>query len=268
MILLLYGTKEARELLSLLRQNGYDVLVVAATEYGSLLAGREGAAEVVIASPEGGGLDGLLTEKSVRLVVDATHSLSDWLSASFQDLCIKTNLPYIRFERKESDLPEHPLVHAVESWGEAAKKAAEFGNTVFLTTGSNNLELFLRDPALAGKRVVVRVLPESVVIRKCQDLGISPRDIVGLHGPFSTRFNRAIFHAYKADVIVTRDSGRSGGTDTKVAAALALKIPVVVVRRAAREGSGRVYNYRQVLDFVGKIGPLQEGVAHCSRPPQ
>ena len=259
MILLLYGTKEARELLSLLRQKGYEVIVAASTEYGGALAGQEGAAEVVIASTEGNWLEELLTEKSVRMIIDATHSLSGWLSASFQELCIKTNLPYIRFERKESDLPEHPLVHPVESWEEAAKKAAELGNTIFLTTGSNNLEFFLRESALSGKRVVVRVLPENKVIKKCQDLGISPRDIVGLHGPFSTRFNRAIFHAYKADVIVTRDSGHSGGTDTKVAAALALKIPVVVIRRATREENDQVYNYRQVLDFVRKQDLYKRG---------
>jgi len=58
---------------------------------------------------------------------------------------------------------------------------------------------------------------------------------------------------------VTRDSGHSGGTDTKVAAALALKIPVVVIRRATREENDQVYNYRQVLDFVRKQDQYKRG---------
>lgn len=252
MILLLYGTGEAREMLSLLRQNGYNVLAVASTGYGGELAGREGAGEVVIASRDESRLERLVRDKGARLVVDAAHPYTGWLSAVFQNLCQRFNVPYIRLERKESDLPQHPLVHPVDTWAEAAVKAAGLGSTVFLTTGSNNLETFLQEPAMAGKRIVVRVLPESKVIKKCQELGLSPRDIVAMHGPFSTRFNRAIFHAYRADVIVTRDSGRTGGTDTKIAAALDLKIPVVVIRRPPRDGSGQVYHYSKVLDFIKK----------------
>lgn len=253
MILVLYGTREARELIALLSASGYQVMAVAATDYGGALAGRSGAAEVFTIKPGDSVLESLVLQKKVSLVIDATHPFPGPLSLAAGRVCQKNNIVNIRFAREETKVPDHPLIHPVDSWGEAANKAAALGDTIFLTTGSNNLDLFLKEPAVKGKRLVVRVLPEQKVIKRCQDLGLSPRDIVGLQGPFSVKFNRAIFQAYKADVVVTRDSGRESGTDTKIAAALALKLPVVLIRRAPAGGDHVVYSYEQALELVRRL---------------
>lgn len=250
MILVLYGTREARELISLLKSRNYPVIAAAATEYGGTLAGQGGDVEVFTLPPEDGALENLLRQKKVDLVIDATHPFPGQLSAAVGRVCKKNDLPRVRYEREETKLPDNPLIHQVDTWGEAAGKAAGLGHNIFLTTGSNNLEIFLREPALRGKRVVVRVLPEHKVIKKCQDLGLPPRDIVGLQGPFSVKFNRAIFQAFRAEVIVTRDSGRESGTDTKIAAALALKLPVVLIRRAPAGESCVARSFDQVVELV------------------
>ncbi|HOV79801.1 MAG TPA: precorrin-6A reductase [Bacillota bacterium] len=250
MILVLYGTREARELISELDSRGIKVIAAVQTEYGSLLAGQGGKVEVHTLQPEDSDLETLILNKNISLVIDATHPFPGQLSLAAGRVCLKLGIPNIRFEREETRLPENPLIHPVDSWSQAAVKAAELGSTIFLTTGSNNLEVFLREPAVKGKRVVVRVLPEQKVIKKCQDLGLSPKDIVGLQGPFSIKFNRAIFQAYRADVVVSRDSGRESGTDTKIAAALALKIPVVLIRRAPGGDKEAVRNLKQVLEMV------------------
>jgi len=253
MILVLYGTRESRELIYLLSAEGYQVAAVTATEYGGDLVGRNGTAEVYTLAPDDAVLEKLLRQKNISLVIDATHSFPGPLSAAAGRVCQKNDLINIRFIREETRLPENPLIHPVESVSEAAVKAAALGNTIFLTTGSNSLELFLREPAVRNKRVVVRVLPDQKIIRKCQDLGLSPRDIVGLQGPFSVKFNRAILQAYRADVIVTRDSGRESGTDTKITAALALKLPVVLIRRAPAGEKYVVYGVEQALALVRQL---------------
>lgn len=253
MILVLYGTREARELISLLSAGGYRVIAVAATDYGGTLAGQGGAVEVFTLPPDDDALEKLLFQKQVSLVIDATHPFPGPLSAAAGRVCQKNNIVNIRFVREETKLPENPLIHPVETISEAAGKAAGLGDTIFLTTGSNNLDLFLKEPAIRGKRVVVRVLPDQKVIKKCQDLGLSPRDIVGLQGPFSVKFNRAIFQAYKAEVIVTRDSGRESGTDTKIAAALALKLPVVLIKRAPAGEKYIVRSFEQALELVRQL---------------
>ncbi len=248
MILVLYGTREARELMSLISAGGYPVLATALTAYGGTLAGMGGAVEVLPAPESVADLAGQMKQRGIRLVVDATHPFPGPLSELARAACSNLQVPYVRYQREETTLPDDPLIHPVDSWNEAVHAAARLGDTIFLTTGSNNLELFVRSPVMKGKRLVVRVLPDHRIIKKCQDLGFLPRDIVALQGPFSTRFNRAIFQAYRADVIVTRDSGST--TDTKIKAALALRLPVVIIKRTPPAENNMVYTYDQVLRLV------------------
>jgi precorrin-6A/cobalt-precorrin-6A reductase len=105
---------------------------------------------------------------------------------------------------------------------------------------------------MAGRRVVVRVLPDHQVIEKVRSMGVAPKDIVAMQGPFSKEMNRITFKMYNASVIVTKDSGRAGGTDTKIAAALQLKIPVVLIKRPKllEKDGDTVHTYEQVLEKV------------------
>jgi len=235
-------------LISLLSARGYRVAATALTAYGGTLAGMGGAVEVLPAPENVDELVAALEKRGVALVVDATQPSPGPLSRLAQEACSRLNLPFVRYERKATSLPDSPLIHVVNTWEEAARVAAGLGSTVFLTTGSNNLEIFIRSPYMRGKRLVVRVLPEQRVIKKCEELGLLPRDIVALQGPFSARFNRAIFQAYRAEVVVTRESGAS--TDAKIRAALSLQLPVVVIRRIPPAGKNLAYNYRQVLQLV------------------
>ena len=253
MLLLLYGTKEARELMCLLVANGHKVYAAVATEYGLDIAKQDGALDVFPVDSRQDSLEELLVKKGVTAVIDASQPFPSHLSNYTYQVCQKNNIYYIRLQRKETKLPENPLVYSVNSWTEAAMKAAKLGNNIFLTTGSNNLETFIHAEVMRGKRIVVRVMPEHRVVKKCQDLGINPKDIVALHGPFSTKFNRSIFKAYRADVIVTRDSGPSSGTNNKISAALELKIPVVVIKRDSSDDKNVVYNYKEVLNLLQQI---------------
>ena len=240
MLMVLYGTKEAREIITALKIRGYRVMAAAVTEYGKTILGSEGIAEVFIPSdpvnmePE---LAGVVTANRVQLILDATHPWPGQLSEIARRVARDKGISYIRYARKETPLPEHSLIHRVNSWEEAAKLAGGLAGTIFLTTGSNNLEVFLHSPETRGRRIVVRILPEYRIVKKCQDMGVAPRDLVALQGPFSVKLNRAIFRAYRAGVIVTRDGG-STDTEAKIKAALALNIPVVIIQRDRGNNGG------------------------------
>lgn len=233
MILVLAGTREGREIESLLTLKGYEVLSVIKQS----------------------GFDEIPKSESIQLVIDTSHPFPGSISGLAKDFCRQRNIPYLRFIRDEVELPVSPLLYPVDSWEQAAEKAARFGNTVFLTTGSYNLELFLNHPSLVGKRLVVRVLPDHQVIEKVQSLGVAPKNIVAMQGPFSKEMNRITFKMYNASVIVTKDSGRAGGTDTKLSAALQLKIPVVIIKRPKLQAQDYdiVHTYEQVLDRVSLL---------------
>mgnify|MGYP001095082483 CR=1 FL=1 len=227
MILVLAGTADGRNLAKQIQAEGYEVLVSTATEYGGELAQdtpvRSGALDKA-------GFTRLFAEKSIDLVVDASHPFAINLSRTVMDVCEKTGKAYIRFERPATPVPENPLVHRAYSFHDGAKKACELGECIFLAIGSNNLEAFTVAD-VRGKRLIARVLPVPAVVKKCLDLGFRPGDIVAMQGPFGPELNRVMLKHYGAQVLVTKESGEQGGTDSKIQVAIELGIPVVLIVR-------------------------------------
>ena len=247
MILVLAGTGDGRKITKTLTSLGRRVCVLAVTGFGRNLAEDYGASMVkgTIESIQAG----WLIENGIEAVIDARHPFSLKPNDTFSRMCSELGIMYLRVGREETALDANDLIVPVISMQEAAKKAVAIGRTIFLTTGSHDLEPFLEQREKRGFRLVVRVLPEHSIIKKCQDLGIGPKDIVALHGPFSKQINKALFKMYKASVIVTKDSGKAGGTDTKINAALSLKIPIVIVKRNIQDCQP-CYGWEQVIDMI------------------
>ena len=47
----------------------------------------------------------------------------------------------------------------------------------------------------------------------CEELGMKAKNILAVQGPFSYEMNMAMIHDYKADVLITKNSGLVGGSD-------------------------------------------------------
>jgi len=213
---------------------GYRVGVIASSSYGEELATEDGAVLVARGLPVNRAE--WLQKIKAQAVVDSRHPFARDNGAELARECEKLGILYLALGREETSIRPGGLLFATYSMEEAAAKAASLGKTIFLTTGSHGLEHFTALLKNHGIRLVVRVLPEHRVIKKCQDMNIKPKDIVAMQGPFSKQINKALFKMYRASVVVTKDSGQAGGTDTKIEAALSLKIPVVLVKRTNTGG--------------------------------
>jgi len=234
-ILLLGGTTEGREAARVLTSCGWPVVISVATPYGAALARCGFDGEVLVGRRDAPGLAALIREREAEVVVDATHPFAVEARRNARRAAVQCQVPYLRFTRLPEPLPEHPLVKPCADFAAAAQLAAAHGPVIFLTTGSKTLPFFLPAARAAGRRVVARVLPEPEVIAACREQGLLPRDIVALQGPVTEELNRALFRAYGATVVVTKESGGSGGQAAKIKAALDLGIPLVVVRRPPEE---------------------------------
>ena len=82
------------------------------------------------------------------------------------------------------------------------------------------------------------------------DAGFSPADIVAVQGPFSRELNLALFREFGADVMVTKNSGTVGGTDSKIVAAMELDMTVVVVQRPPLEGKQVFGSMADLLEYI------------------
>lgn len=229
MIVVLSGTGDGRWLTGELNKLGYRVLVAAPSGYSAEFTAENGVVRMEEALPAD--TDDWLRRINAQVLVDCRHPFARDNGAELARDCEKLGIPYLALGREETRVEPGELVFPVYSMQEAAEKAAGLGKTIFLTTGSHDLEHFTKLQEQQGIRLVVRVLPEHRVIKKCQDMNIKPKDIVAMQGPFSKQINKALFKMYRASVVVTKDSGQAGGTDTKIEAALSLKIPVVLVKR-------------------------------------
>lgn len=252
MILVLGGTTEGREAARALAISGLPVLVSAATPYGAALARQGFAGEVLAGRRDAAGFAAVIRERRVRLVVDASHPFAAKARQNMRQAAAACGVPYIRFTRPPEPLPDHPLVKPCPDFRAAARLAAAHGPVIFLTTGSKTLPVFLAAARVAGCRIVVRVLPEPEVIAACRGQGLLPRDIVALEGPVRVELNEALFKAYGATVVVTKESGRLGGVEAKIQAALRLGIPAVVVLRPPEEEAA-VYDTAELVIRVAAV---------------
>lgn len=252
MILVVAGTRDGRELAAGLADRGYPVLVSVISEYGRQLADQDNLT-VNACALDRAGFAGLIAGQGIRAVVDASHPYATGVSDNVLAACRECGVPYLRYERPAVPLPDYDRLHVVADAQEAAKAAASLGRVIFLTTGSRTLPVFKKEPLLEGHLLIARVLPEPQVIAECLALGFTPGEIVALKGPFSHEFNVALFKEYGSEVIVTKNSGLVGGSDSKFSAAMELGLPLVVIDRPQAACLNRVGTSEDVIKFVEEV---------------
>lgn len=194
------------------------------------------------------------------LILDASPPSSSVMFAALRQWSEQRCIPYLRLERPETVIPDSLLICPVSTWEEALLQlelrvgriyeAKGHIVTIFITTGSHQLESIVQSAFVRQARLVVRVLPEGRIIQKCKEMGILAKDIVAMQGQFSKQINKALFKFYGADLILTRDSGAAGGTDTKISAALELGIETVLVKRSKTHAGLTVNNIQELLAWV------------------
>lgn len=257
MIFTAAGTQDGREIVRRLCAAGYDVAASVVSSYGQQLIAEQretgGGRLLINDTPlDEDGLRAFFKEHGIRVFVDATHPYAVNVSRNAMTACAVSDIPYIRFERDLTKI-SYENVHLVHSYEEAAEMAARLGKNVFLTTGSRNLERFVRAEPLADCTLIARVLPTTEVIALCEGLGLTPAQIIAMQGPFSRELNRAMYEKYKADVIVTKNSGTIGGTDAKFQAAEDLDLPVVVIDRPVLDYPHLAHSFEEVKKFVDSM---------------
>ena len=69
-------------------------------------------------------------------------------------------------------------------------------------------------------------------------------------GPFSKKFNKAMFAEYDVDYVVMKDSGREGGTIEKIQACGELGIIPIIIGRRDEEG---IYDIDEIENIIRMV---------------
>ncbi|GAA3875412.1 cobalt-precorrin-6A reductase [Celeribacter arenosi] len=236
MILLLAGTKEARNLAGYLAQAGIDCIA-------SLAGVTQSPYEYPLETRSGGfggeeGFLSFLAAKKISAVIDATHPFATQITERTARLCAERAIPYLRYERPEWRSRHGDAWHEVASIEDLAA-IIPVGARAFVATGKQTLDAY----ALLGDRTLFcRVIdPPSEPFPYPQGGYIVARP------PFTEASERALFEEVKPDWLVVKNAGGASGR-AKLDAARALGISVAMIARPAPLDG--IERREQVLDAL------------------
>jgi precorrin-6A/cobalt-precorrin-6A reductase len=217
-ILILGGTSDAITLARELVRSGYAVVTSLAgiTEHPTLPEGE-------IRVGGFGGEEGLLRyiqEQGFTAITDATHPFAAQISSNGFNAAERAGIAYFRLERAAwSALPADHWVDVQDV--AAAVNALPQGARVLLTTGRKELALFMTRCDLTG---VVRMIEKPAMSLQ------AGWELLLARPPFSVDAERDLMLQHRITHLVTKNAGGKL-TVSKLIAARALRIPVVVIAR-------------------------------------
>ena len=217
------GTTEGRKLAEMLRDRA-ELTVCVATEYGEVvLEGIEGIT-VYTGRLDTDEMAELFSREKFSRVIDATHPYADVVTQNIAAAAERSGTPVIRILRGGEKHIENAVY--VSSAAEAADYLAKHDGNVLITTGAKEISEY---SGVDMSRIWARVLPSASSLEACMSAGVPTPHIIAAQGPFSREMNEAQLRMISADYMVTKASGRSGGFDEKIEAAIAAgAVPVII----------------------------------------
>ena len=236
-VIVMAGTSDSVRIIEKLR-DFKDIVIFATTttRYGAELAKSAGAHDVISHGLRAEEIADLINKKNIELLVDATHPFAVEATKNALKSVHKTGIKYLRFERPQIIVPESEFVHKVQSFEDAASKVIELtdksvsiNRKIMHLAGVSTIHYLTE--VMESERIIARVIPSVFSIKKCLEMGLPGENIIAMQGTFSKEFNKALMEEYNVSLIVTKESGESGGTPSKIEAAIELGIPIIIVVR-------------------------------------
>ncbi|TIT18442.1 MAG: cobalt-precorrin-6A reductase [Mesorhizobium sp.] len=222
-ILILGGTIEARQLAGKLAARA-DISVMLS------LAGRtenpvaQGVPVRVGGFGGAGGLAVYLRQNKIDLLIDATHPYAARISANAAEAARMTGVPIVALRRPGWDPAEGDHWMLVDSVASAVTALGSVPRRVFLALGRQEVAAFEAAPQ---HHYLIRSV-DPVEPR----LAVPDATYLLARGPFHEVDERALLESRGIEVVVSKNSGGEA-TYGKIAAARALGIEVVMIRRPA-----------------------------------
>lgn len=173
----------------------------------------------------GSDMEAFCRDNNVRIIVDAAHPFAMGVHTSIGEAADKAAIPIIRFER---DFPSlDPRLLYFDTYADAINYLEQQGLTRLLAlTGVNTIKPMT--PYWRKHEAYFRIMQreDSLEVVRANSF---PLDKIIFYE--EERDDTALIQRIKPQAVITKESGESGGFTDKVEAALALGVPVLVVRR-------------------------------------
>ncbi|MBD3882265.1 cobalt-precorrin-6A reductase [Phormidium tenue FACHB-886] len=244
-VLILGGTGDAAALAAKATQ-------IAGVEVVTSLAGRTEKPIAPIGPVRVGGFGGAegladyLRDRSVNLMVDATHPFAAQISWNAAAAAAAANIPHLILNRPPWQKTPDDRWIEVESHAAAAAVLPSLAQRVFLTIGRQELAAFAHLKSLWFlMRMIDPPAPEAAV---------PPGLLLLERGPFALEEERSLLLNHQIGAIVSKNSGGSA-TYAKIIAARELDIPIVMVQRPPLPAAAQVSTVEAAVSWlVSQLG--------------
>ena len=247
MILVFGGTTEGRKAVEVLEEGGSPYFY--STKTG----------EQDITLHHGQRIDGALDEEAmrafcqaqhIRLIVDAAHPFASQLHQTIAQVSKTLNIPAIRYERI---YPERdPEISWIDDYSQIPRNI----HSLLATTGVQSISK-LKPLEAEGIRIYYRILQRESSISLALKQGASPEQLCYYEDP------QAI--PVKAEAILLKESGLSGGFPEKVEAAKSRGMRIIALKRPETLAFFTIVNgpyglRRMVEKLLPEFYPLHSGL--------
>lgn len=243
-VMVFAGTTEGYEICRFLSEKKIPVYASVATEYGSKSLTEGDYLKVSSKRLTQEEMETLFGDLSPRFVLDATHPYAAEATANIRSACENAGVSYRRVLREEGNHAES-AVYVADTEGAIEYLKGTRGN-ILLTTGSKELQKYTALPEF-GERIYARVLSLPSVMESCKSYGFEGKHLIGMQGPFSMELNAAMLRQYQCSYLVTKDTGKAGGFQEKIDAALLCGATPVIIGRPLKEEGMSVPECKKML---------------------
>lgn len=228
MILVLGGTKESHDICDYLISKNLDFALSVATDY-ALQIFESYKENLIMGKMDKTNIIDFCKGNNVNLIIDVTHPYAFMVSQNTINASLDLGIDYYRYERQlnHNELTED--IYYVQTHQEAIELAIKLSKDIFLTVGSNNASVYAQ--YINKANIYIRVLPKSDLVKKCEELGYKNKNIIAMQGPFSKNINKAMLEMTNSKLLITKDSGDSGGFMEKLEACQELGLKIIIVER-------------------------------------
>lgn len=211
MIWVIGGTKDSRDFIESFPFKE-KLVVTTATEYGGKLLENIEDIKVFCKRLDLEGMNKFIEENNIEKIIDLSHPYAEEVSRNAIECSKVKEIDYIRFER-ENLVSEDGVIEFSEL-DIMIKYLEELEGNILVTLGSNNLHKFQNIKNKSN--IYFRILPKWEMIKKAEDLGVLPKNIIAMQGPFSKELNVAMMRQLNIKYIVSKKGGNTGGEREKI----------------------------------------------------
>lgn len=246
MIWIIGGTKDSRVFLEKFASADKNIVVSTATEYGGKLL--EGLPVKVVSERLPLELMREFVEKNfIKTIVDISHPYAFEVSKNAMKVAEEFSIAYYRFEREEIHIIPNRFSE-FQNINDLLEYCDKLEGNILVTLGSNNIEHFSKLKNL--EKFYFRILPKWDMVKKCEDNGILPKNIIAMQGPFSLNMNKAMIEQLNIKYLVTKKGGVTGGEREKIDACNEKGIEVILLEKPEIQYPNC---YRNIDDLIKNI---------------